>query len=128
MNDQMPIVNNEMSSYESTAASLLDPTNNLAAYNNLNVPINDNLILLINALNGMKIGDIAQNFNGLPQQQHTCGMNSIIDCNASTIGPLSVGCTKKYQKTSVPSDYMCHLCFSKDHFIRDCPQVKCLLK
>lgn len=29
------------------------------------------------------------------------------------------------QKTNkVPSgDYMCHVCFRKDHFIRDCPQV-----
>lgn len=22
-------------------------------------------------------------------------------------------------------NYMCHLCFKKDHFIQDCPKVKC---
>lgn len=131
---QMPNDNNETTNYERMAAasSLLDLTNNLVM-NNVNVnPINDNLTLLnlITALNGIRIGDMGQSMNGLSQQQyqqqqqqHTCGMNPVIDCNASTIGTFPAECTKKYQKAPVPPDYMCHLCFSKDHFIRDCPQV-----
>lgn len=132
-----PIVN-DMANYGTVTVPSLDATNNLttlanlAALNNLqNNPMNDNLLLLINALSCMKVtGDIAQ--NGLLQQQqqqlHTCGLNAPMDCNASTIE--TTGCTKKYQKSPIPPDYMCHLCFSKDHFIRDCPQVNgsiCLL-
>lgn len=31
---------------------------------------------------------------------------------------------RQQKSGKVPSgDYMCHVCFQKDHFIRDCPQV-----
>lgn len=124
--NQMPIIN-ETANYETPTVPSLESANNLAALNNLgSVPITENLLLLINALNCMKVGD-GSNLNALQQQQqqqpHTCAINSFNDCSASTIGALSAGCTKKYPKSSVPADYMCHLCFSKDHFIRDCPQV-----
>lgn len=132
LNNPMPIVN-EAINYEPTMLPAIcnqdvdqvaASSNNLAAFNNLNLPFNENVLLLIQALNTMKVD--AQNPNVLlqqQQQQHTCGVNSFIDCSASTIGTHSAGCTKKYQKNPVPPDYMCHLCFSKDHFIRDCPQV-----
>lgn len=118
----MPIVD-EATNYDTIAAPpSFDSINNLAAFNNLNVPINDNVWTLIKALNCMKVGgDIGlTQLQQQQQQQHTCGINSLMDCNASMI---ATGCTKKYQKSPVPPDYMCHLCFSKDHFIRDCPQV-----
>lgn len=119
----MPIVNEPINF--GAPAPPLDLTNSLASLNGAQI---NEMLLLINALSCLKVGDIAQ--NGLleqqqqpQQQQHTCGSNGTIDCSASTIAAHSSGCTKKYQKSPVPPDYMCHLCFSKEHFIRDCPQV-----
>jgi len=30
---------------------------------------------------------------------------------------------QRLSKRIPPSDYLCHLCFQKGHFIKDCPQV-----
>jgi len=30
---------------------------------------------------------------------------------------------QRLSKRIPPSDYLCHLCFHKGHFIKDCPQV-----
>jgi Zinc knuckle len=29
------------------------------------------------------------------------------------------------RKSLPPEDYLCHVCFQKGHYIKDCPQVHC---
>lgn len=133
VNNHIATMMNETSiNHDATVAavpSLLDATKNVAFNSSNNVPLNENLLLsnLVHLLNGMRMtGDPSQCSNGgPPHEQRMCGsMNAITnDCSASTIAAHTAGCMKKYNKTTVPADYMCHLCFSKDHFIRDCPQV-----
>lgn len=90
--------------------------NTLLQLNTLNQPL-DNLALLINSINSLKIGDMGQTFNN--PVQHTCALNV-----ATNSASPSSRCIKPHFKELVPPDYMCHLCFSKEHFIRDCPQVR----
>lgn len=88
--------------------------------NTLNSVCNDDLMTLVNSLNGLQMGgNIGQT---IPTSvQHTCGINHLtslatMDC-----------CTSHHIVKKVPKDYMCHLCFNNDHFIRDCPLVSLIL-
>lgn len=86
-------------------------------YNTLNGTYNDDLLSLINGLNGLQLNDIPQT---IPTQlQHTCGMNHL----SSALSTSDICSKIHHLQKKVPKDYMCHLCFNKDHFIRDCPLV-----
>lgn len=95
------------------------PTIN-SLYNTLNTAYNDDLMTLVKGLNGFQMADIGQT---LPTSvQHTCGMNHL-----TSLATTSDCFTTHHIVKKVPKDYMCHLCFNKDHFIRDCPLVSFVL-
>ncbi|XP_031640239.1 zinc finger CCHC domain-containing protein 24-like isoform X2 [Contarinia nasturtii] len=99
-------------------ASNVGVTLNSLYNNSLNGACNDDLMRLLNGLSGLQIGDIAQTIPA--QMQHTCGMNHL-----SSAASNSDLFSKIYHfGKKVPKDYMCHICFSKDHFIRDCPLAR----
>ncbi|XP_055314381.1 uncharacterized protein LOC129575246 [Sitodiplosis mosellana] len=99
--------------------NLTDNTSNYgltinSLYNTLNAGYNDDLLTLVSGMNGLQMGDIGQT-----PVQHTCGMNHL-----SALSTNLDCCTKNPFGKKVPKDYMCHLCFNKDHFIRDCPLAR----
>lgn len=77
----------------------------------------------------------AQVFNFSPRCPHKSPQNGISqnlndnwDLNQLTSGfsELCIGydLDKKIGGKRPPSNYLCHLCFSKGHFIKDCPQAR----
>lgn len=122
---QQPQSINQLSTMADNTANYYAPStsdltlNTLLQLNTLNQPFNDNLALLINSINSLKIGEMGQTSTFNNPVQHTCALN--LGTNSASTPSR---CIKPHYKDAVPADYMCHLCFSKEHFIRDCPQVK----
>jgi len=50
-------------------------------------------------------------------------VNDDVDEVLSLILQLQQMRQQRVSKRVPPSDYLCHLCFQKGHFIKDCPQV-----
>lgn len=118
---QLPSMTENTSNYYSSSASAIT-LNSL--YNSLNGAYNDELALLINGLNGMQLGD-ALNIGQSCQPTGTALQTTYALNHLSPVSPVTTnsdGCGQHHGKF-VPKNYMCHLCFCKDHFIRDCPLV-----
>ncbi|XP_058066730.1 uncharacterized protein LOC131216294 [Anopheles bellator] len=54
-----------------------------------------------------------------PHQHHPAGL--VPECQRSS--QPQTGTTHRYNKVP-PVNYLCHLCFKKGHYIRDCPQAR----
>ena len=50
-------------------------------------------------------------------------VNDDVDEVLSMILQLEQMRQQRLSKRIPPDDYLCHLCFQKGHFIKDCPQV-----
>jgi Zinc knuckle len=62
----------------------------------------------------------------IQNQLRELSLCDVIDAGGSVAGSMQSGryrCAKK-----PPSTYLCHLCFQKGHFIKDCPQVYHLVR
>lgn len=63
-------------------------------------------------------------------QQHDAMMNGGGDTLSESLVELGerfnemLLCNNNYTPIRPPYNYLCHLCFQKGHFIRDCPQVR----
>lgn len=91
----------------------LNLNENTNQFNGLTLNTFDDLLTLVNGFNALQIGDIGQT-----PVQHGCGVNHL-----SSVVTNADCCDRNHFGKKVPKDYMCHLCFNKDHFIRDCPLV-----
>lgn len=87
---------------------------------NYNAPMN-NVESIAQLISNIQINDAVQPYPSLqfaPYQQ-------------SPIGTPAKYCQSDYNRLTsgklLPSDYLCHLCFEKGHFIRNCPLVRCLI-
>ncbi|CAB1343808.1 unnamed protein product [Coregonus sp. 'balchen'] len=49
------------------------------------------------------------------------GLNSLTD----HFSDLSLSSESRKPSKRPPPNYLCHLCFNKGHYIKDCPQVQC---
>lgn len=65
--------------------------------------------------------------NGLYKNVSPYGsLNNIVDgLNTLTdhFSDLSLSCEPRKPSKRPPPNYLCHLCFNKGHYIKDCPQV-----
>lgn len=113
---QQPHLSNQMHAFDDVAATsnyisssqsvignpYTQPTNNVS---------NDDLIRFIgNLVNTMRISEMGSANNPMIGQQ-------------TTITAQNPGLLRQKRGKVPPTDYMCHLCFSKEHFISDCPMV-----
>lgn len=110
---QQPHLSNQMHAFDDAAATsnyisssqsvignpYTQPTNNVS---------NDDLMLFINLVKGLRLNDMTS-------------------ANHPMIGQQTAQNRQKRGKMP-PLDYMCHLCFSKEHFISDCPMVSLNMK
>lgn len=103
--NQMPIINDATSNFYSSSQSVIGQNN---LYNSTNNTYSDDIMRLVNVLAGLQLGDMCQ------AHQTTVA--------ASASSEIAQPHQKRYGKL-IPKDYMCHLCFAKDHFISDCPMV-----
>ncbi|KAJ8313217.1 hypothetical protein KUTeg_009229, partial [Tegillarca granosa] len=69
------------------------------------------------AMNGLN----ANAFQGTLSQQMTNSPYGSINDLADQFSDLSLSIDRKPSKRP-PSTYLCHLCFTKGHYIKDCPQ------
>lgn len=83
--------------------------------NSLNAVIQDEVVRLLNGLSNLQLGPIGQTVS-LPAQQ-SYPIENMVPAYTHV-------CSQNHYDKPMPKDYMCHLCFSKDHFIRDCPLVR----
>ena len=51
------------------------------------------------------------------------GLSSLTD----HFSDLSLSSESRKPSKRPPPNYLCHLCFNKGHYIKDCPQVRCSL-